>query len=86
MGGVAVKLKLPRDQFLSTVRVGDKGQIVIPKEVRELFEIEPGDNLLLMADKKKGIAIVAFDGMIDFMDESIRQARRAQQEQEEERK
>ena len=81
-----MKLKLPQDQFLSTVRVGDKGQIVIPKEVRELFEIEPGDNLLLMADKKKGIAIVAFDGMIDFMDESIRQARRAQQEQEEERK
>ncbi len=79
-----MKLKLPRDQFLSTVRVGDKGQIVIPKEVRELFEIEPGDNLLLMADKKKGIAIVAFDGMIDFMDESIRQARKAQAEQERE--
>ena len=81
-----MKLKLPRDQFLSTVRVGDKGQIVIPKEVREMFEIEPGDNLLLMADKKKGIAIVAFDGMIDFMDESIRQARKAKQEQEEEPK
>ncbi len=79
-----MKLKLPSDQLLSNVRVGDKGQSVIPKEVRELFEIEPGDNLLLMADKKKGIAIVAFDGMIDFMDESIRQARKARQGQEEE--
>ena len=47
-----MKMKLPKDQFLSTVRVGDKGQIVIPKEVRDLFEIEPGDSLLLMADKK----------------------------------
>ena len=45
-----MKMKLPKDKFLSTVRVGDKGQIVIPKEVRDLFEIEPGDSLLLMAD------------------------------------
>ena len=69
-----MKLKLPRDQFLSTVRVGDKGQIVIPKEVREMFEIEPGDNLMLLADKERGIAIVAFDGMMDFMNEATRQA------------
>ena len=80
-----MKLKLPQDQFLSTVRVGDKGQIVIPKEVRELFEIEPGDSLLLMADKKKGIAIVGFDGMMNFMDESLRQGRAAQKEKEEQK-
>lgn len=78
-----MKLKLPRDQFLSTVRVGDKGQIVIPKEVRDLFEIEPGDSLMLMADKKRGIAIVGFDGMVDFMQESVRQAKQAQREQKE---
>ena len=77
-----MKLKLPRDHFLSTVRVGDKGQIVIPKEVRDLFEIEPGDSLLLMADRKRGIAIVGFDGMMDFMDESLRQGRAAQKEEE----
>lgn len=70
-----MKMKIPRDKFISTVRVGDKGQIVIPKEVREMFEIEPGDNLMLMADQERGIAIVAFDGMMDFMKESIRQAK-----------
>lgn len=67
-------MKIPQDKFLSTVRVGDKGQIVIPKEVREMFEIEPGDNLMLLADKERGIAIVAFDGMMDFMNEATRQA------------
>ena len=76
-----MKMKIPRDKFLSTVRVGDKGQIVIPKEVREMFEIEPGDNLMLLADKEKGIAIVAFDGMMDFMNESIRQAKQAEKEE-----
>ena len=81
-----MKMKIPQDKFLSTVRVGDKGQIVIPKEVREMFEIEPGDNLMLLADKDRGIAIVAFDGMMDFMNESIRQARKTQQEQGEEPK
>ncbi len=71
----------PAGKYAWTVTVGDKGQIVIPKEVRELFEIEPGDSLLLMADKKKGIAIVGFDGMMDFMDESLRQGRAAQKEE-----
>lgn len=69
-----MRMKIPQDKFLSTVRVGDKGQIVIPKEVREMFEIELGDNLMLLADKDKGIAIVAFDGMMEFMNEAARQA------------
>lgn len=76
-----MKMKIPQDKFLSTVRVGDKGQIVIPKEVREMFEIEPGDSLMLMADRERGIAIVGFEGLMDFMDESIRQAKRMQEEE-----
>lgn len=40
-----------------TVRVGEKGQIVIPKEMREMFGIEPGDTLMLLADIRRGIAI-----------------------------
>lgn len=45
----------------STVRVGDKGQIVIPKAARDLFGIQPGDTLLLLADIERGIAIVRPD-------------------------
>lgn len=44
-------------KYMSPVKVGPKGQIVIPKEVRDMFGIEPGDTLVLLADNEKGIAI-----------------------------
>ncbi len=43
--------------FLASAKVGPKGQIVIPKEIREMFDIESGDSLLIMADSERGIAI-----------------------------
>jgi len=59
-------MKHPTDQFIATVRVGDKGQIVLPKGARDLFGIEPGDTLLLLADKKQGIALVSNDAYTRF--------------------
>lgn len=49
------------DKYMGSVKVGSKGQIVIPKEVREMFDISPGDTLVLLADAKKGIAIERYD-------------------------
>lgn len=43
--------------FIATVKLGPKGQIVIPKEVRDMFGVGPGDSLVLMADPQKGIAL-----------------------------
>ena len=43
--------------IFGTAKVGERGQIVIPKEVRDMFDIHPGDSLLLLADKKQGIAL-----------------------------
>lgn len=51
-------MKNPTGKFAGTVRVGEKGQIVIPKGVRDLFQINPGDTLLVLADESKGIAIL----------------------------
>ncbi len=43
--------------FMSSVKIGTKGQIVIPKEARDMLDIKTGDSLVLLADTKKGIAI-----------------------------
>lgn len=47
----------PKGKGAWTVKVGEKGQIVIPKDARDMFDIQPGDTLMLLADVKKGIAI-----------------------------
>lgn len=47
----------PEGKYAGTVTVGTKGQIVIPKEAREMFGIKPGDTLILLADRERGIAI-----------------------------
>ncbi|NMB62684.1 MAG: AbrB/MazE/SpoVT family DNA-binding domain-containing protein [Chloroflexi bacterium] len=47
----------PKDKHAWTVKVGEKGQIVIPKEAREIFNISPGDTLILLGDEKQGLAI-----------------------------
>ncbi|MBQ3374756.1 MAG: AbrB/MazE/SpoVT family DNA-binding domain-containing protein [Oscillospiraceae bacterium] len=44
-------------KYAWTVTVSTKGQIVIPKEAREVFGIQPGDRLLILADAKQGMAI-----------------------------
>lgn len=50
-------MKQPEGKYAWTVTVGEKGQIVIPKKAREVFDIKPGDTLMLLADEKQGIAI-----------------------------
>ena len=42
-------------------KVGEKGQIVIPKDARKVFDIKPGDSLVLFGDEKKGLALVKAD-------------------------
>ncbi len=50
-------MKILSEKYAWSVTVGEKGQIVIPKKAREIFEIKPGDSLVLLGDKKRGLAI-----------------------------
>ena len=47
----------PEGRYAWTATVGEKGQIVIPKQARDIFGIKPGDTLFLLGDEKRGIAI-----------------------------
>lgn len=62
-GGVYMK-----DKFIGVAKVGEKGQIVIPKEARDMFEIHPGDSVILLCDKEKGIALLKADSIQDYAD------------------
>lgn len=58
-------------KFIGSVKVGPKGQIVIPKEARDLFNINPGDTLILLADVERGIAIQGYELFEKFSDEAF---------------
>ena len=60
-----------KNKFVGIAKVGEKGQIVIPKEAREMFDIKPGDSLVLLCDKEKGIGILKSEVIQDSLDKII---------------
>lgn len=48
---------MPEGKNAWTVKIGEKGQFVIPKEAREMLDIHPGDTILVLGDRERGIAI-----------------------------
>lgn len=50
-------MEFPKGKYAWMVKIGEKGQFVIPKEAREIFDIKPGNTILVLADVEKGIAI-----------------------------
>ena len=49
------------------VKVGDKGQIVIPAKARKIFDISPGDNLIVLGDEGQGLALIKEKGLLDLL-------------------
>lgn len=58
----------PRGKHIfGMVKVGDKGQIVIPAKARKIFDIQPGDNLIVLGDENQGIAIIKEKGLLNLL-------------------
>ena len=51
-------MKKMDDKFAWTVKIGEKGQFVIPKEAREMFDLQPGSTILVLGDAQRGLAIL----------------------------
>ena len=55
-------MEIPNGHYIfGTVKVGERGQIIIPKEARQVFDIKAGDTLIVLGDKKWGIAATKAD-------------------------
>lgn len=62
-----VSPKLPEGMYMTTVKVGPKGQIVIPKEARAALAIQPGDNLLLLSDQNRGVTLLPAERLQELL-------------------
>ena len=49
------------------VKMGEKGQIVIPKKARDIFDIKPGDSLVILGDEEQGLAIIKASDIMNMM-------------------
>ena len=68
-GGKHILGKGNSKRVFGTAKVGDRGQIVIPKEARELFNIKPGDTLLILGEENKGLIVSRPELLRDLADE-----------------
>ena len=58
-------------RVFGTAKVGDRGQIVIPKEARELFGIQPGDTLLILGESDAGLIVSRPEALNDLADKLL---------------
>ena len=67
------KNKTEKTKFVGICKVGERGQIVIPKEIRIMFDINPGDSVIALCDKEKGIALLKADVIDSLTDKVLKQ-------------
>ena len=62
---------MDKNKFAGVCKVGEKGQIVIPKEARNMFDIKPGDSVIVLCDKERGIALLKADVIESLADKVL---------------
>ena len=62
---------MEKDKYVGISKVGEKGQIVIPKEARDMFNIKSGDSIIVLCDRERGIALVKADVIEDLTDKIL---------------
>lgn len=65
--GLGLSVPPKGKHIFGMVKVGDKGQIVIPAKARKIFDIKPGDDLIVLGDEGQGIAIIKERGLLDLL-------------------
>ena len=64
-----------KEKFVGIAKVGEKGQIVIPREARDMFNIKSGDSIVVLCDKNKGIALIKSEVFEDTIDKIIEEGK-----------
>lgn len=72
-----------KDKFIGSAKIGAKGQIVIPKEIRDMFNLQTGDNIIILADKAQGIAMHKADFFHKISEALMKGAGKASKEEKE---
>lgn len=78
-GGKHILAKQNAQRVFGTAKVGDRGQIVIPKEARELFGIRPGDTLLILGDAQMGLIVSRPDVLQELADEILNNTKKEEE-------
>lgn len=73
-------MEIPNEKFAWMVKIGEKGQFVIPKEARDLFDLKPGYEILVLGDRERGIAILPRDQQQEFLSRIMSGLREEKQE------
>ena len=60
-------MKAQNGRYAWMVKIGERGQFVIPKEARELFDLQPGCEIIVLGDEERGLAILPRAAQNEFI-------------------